>query len=211
MIPHGISDAYLPLTITDKNKLRKKYGFSSENQLLIFAGRIDLVKGSNFLCEVFMQLVKEYPNLRLIIVGNGNLEYLLSVLKPVWSKTTCTGYVDKDTLYELYAISDIGILPSLHEEFGLVALEMMMMKLPLVVGRTTGLSELVLHEVSGLHAFCKNSDKEKSLYELKIAITRLLNDKNKQDCFAEQGRKRYLEQYTIEIFSQKMKKLYQMI
>lgn len=209
LIPHGLKDEYRPMTITERNNLRKKYGFNSEEQLLIFAGRIDTVKGTHFLCEAFMQLAKKYPNLRLIIAGDGNLEYLLTLQKPIWSKITCTGYVDKETLYELYAISDIGVLPSFHEEFGLVALEMMMMKLPLIVGRTTGLSELVVHEETGLHAFVQKSDKEKSVSSIQSAITELLNDKDKQKRFAEQGRKRYLQKYTLEVFLQRMKSLYE--
>ena len=50
----------------------------------------------------------------------------------------------------MLSIGDIGVSPSLHEEFGFVALEMMMMKLPLIAGKTTGLSELVKNEKSGL-------------------------------------------------------------
>lgn len=210
LIPHGLADEYRLMCEKERMKLRKKYGFLPDDQLLIFAGRIDMMKGSHFLCEAFTRLSEKYPNLRLIIAGDGNLEYLLSVQKPIWSKITCTGYVDKETLYELYAISDIGVLPSLREEFGLVALEMMMMKLPLIVGKTTGLSELVIHEETGLHVFVQESDKDKSVSAIQSAIMNLLNDVDKRIRFGEQGRKRYLQQYTIEKFSQGMKDLYQM-
>lgn len=210
LIPHGLADEYRLMCEKERMKLRKKYGFLPDDQLLIFAGRIDMMKGSHFLCEAFTRLTEKYPNLRLIIAGDGNLEYLLSVQNPIWSKITCTGYVDKETLYELYAISDIGVLPSLREEFGLVALEMMMMKLPLIVGQTTGLSELVIHEETGLHVFAQESDKDKSVFAIQSAITELLNDMDKRIRFGEQGRKRYLQQYAIEKFSQGMKDLYQM-
>lgn len=209
LIPHGLADKYRSMTDIERAELRRKYGFSPDNQILMYAGRIDIVKGSHFLCEAFIRLSEKYPNLRLIIAGDGNLEYLLTLQKPVWSKITCTGYVDKETLHELYAISDIGVLPSLHEEFGLVALEMMMMELPLIVGQTTGLSELVVHEETGLHTFAQKGDKEKSVSSLQSAITELLNEKDKQKRFAEQGRKRYLQQYTLEAFLQKMKSLYE--
>ena len=209
LIPHGLADKYRPMTDIERAELRRKYGFSPDNQILMFAGRIDMVKGSHFLCESFIPLSEKYPNLRLIIAGDGNLEYLLTLQKPVWSKITCTGYIDKETLHELYAISDIGVLPSFHEEFGLVALEMMMMKLPLIVGQTTGLSELVVHEESGLHVFCNKNNRDKSVSSIKEAITELLNDKDKQIRFAEQGRKRYLQQYTLEAFLQRMKSLYE--
>lgn len=209
LIPHGLADEYRPMSDAKRVELRRKYGYSPNDQILMFAGRIDIVKGCHFLCEAFIQLSEKYPNLRLIIAGDGNLEYLLTLQKPVWSKITCTGYVDKETLYELYAISDIGVLPSFHEEFGLVALEMMMMKLPLIVGQTTGLSELVVHEETGLHTFVQKGDKEKSVSSIQSAITELLNDKDKQKRFAEQGRKRYLQQYTLEAFLQRMKSLYE--
>ena len=210
LIPHGLADEYRSMCEKERMELRKKYGFLPDDQLLIFAGRIDMVKGSHFLCEAFTRLSEKYPNLRLIIAGDGNLEYLLSVQKPIWSKITCTGYVDKEILYELYAISDIGVLPSLHEEFGLVALEMMMMKLPLIVGKTTGLSELVIHEETGLHVFAQENDKNKSVSAIQSAITELLNDMDKRIRLGEQGRKHYLQQYAIENFSQNMKDLYQM-
>lgn len=209
LIPHGLADKYRPMTDIERAELRRKYGFSPDDQLLMFAGRIDIVKGSHFLCEAFIRLSEKYPNLRLIIAGDGNLEYLLTLQKPVWSKITCTGYVDKETLYELYAISDIGVLPSFHEEFGLVALEMMMMKLPLIVGQTTGLSELVVHEVTGLHAFAQKGDREKSVSSLRTAIMELLNDTDKCIRLANQGRKRYLQQYTVERYAENMKTIYE--
>lgn len=209
LIPHGLADKYQPMTDIERAELRRKYGFSPNDTILMFAGRIDIVKGSHFLCEAFIPLSEKYPNLRLIIAGDGNLEYLLTLQKPVWSKITCTGYVDKETLYELYAISDIGVLPSLHEEFGLVALEMMMMGLPLIVGQTTGLSELVVHEETGLHTFAQKGDKEKSVSSLRTAIMELLNDTDKRIRLAKQGRKRYLQHYSVERYAESMKTIYE--
>ena len=211
LIPHGLADEYRQITDIERVELRRKYGFSPNDQILMFAGRIDIVKGCHFLCEAFIPLSEKYPNLRLIIAGDGNLEYLLTLQKPVWSKISCTGYVDKETLYELYAISDIGVLPSLHEEFGLVALEMIMMKLPLVVGKTTGLSELVLHEETGLHTFVQKEDRNKSVSSLQTAIMELLDDPDKRIRFAEQGRKRYLQHYLIEKYVECMKAIYREI
>ena len=211
LISHGLADKYHPMSRAKRIEVRKKYGFSSNDQILMFAGRIDMVKGSHFLCEAFIRLSEKYPNLRMIIAGEGNLEYLLTLQKPVWSKITCTGYIDKKTLYELYAISDVGVLPSLHEEFGLVALEMMMMKLPLVVGQTTGLAELVVHEETGLHAFAQKEDKERSVSSLQSGIVELLNDMDKRVRFAEQGRERYLQHYSIKKYAESMKSVYKEI
>lgn len=208
LIPHGLADKYRPMTDIERAELRRKYGFSPNDQILMFAGRIDMVKGSHFLCEAFIPLSEKYPNLRLIITGDGNLEYLLTLQKPVWNKITCTGYVDKETLYELYAISDIGVLPSLHEEFGLVALEMMMMKLPLIINYTTGLNELIEHDELELHVYIEKGNREEAVISIQKAINKLLDNPKLYDKYACKNRVAYKQKYTQEIFSDNMLSFY---
>ncbi len=208
LIPHGLADKYRPMTDIERAELRRKYGFSPDNQILMFAGRIDIVKGSHFLCEAFIRLSEKYPNLRLIIAGDGNLEYLLTLQKPVWNKITCTGYVDKETLYELYAISDIGVLPSLHEEFGLVALEMMMMKLPLIINYTTGLNELIEHDELELHVYIEKGNREEAVISIQKAINKFLDNPKLYDKYACKNRVAYKQKYTQEIFSDNMLSFY---
>ena len=208
LIPHGLADAYQSLSEEERNKRRKKYGFSPDDQLLVFAGRIDPVKGVEYLAQAFASLSEQYPKLRLIIAGDGNFQTVFTALKPGWSKVTCTGFVDKPTLYELFSISDIGILPSLHEEFGFVALEMMMMKLPLIVGNTTGLAELISQKENGLVVHLKNSKDNNNPNEICEAVQTLLNDKLLRLRYAEAARKKFLACYTVDLFRKRMLDFY---
>lgn len=208
LITHGLMDAYQPLTEREKNDRRKKYGFSTDDQLLIFAGRIDPVKGVEYLVEAFILLIKRYSKLRLIIAGDGNFNTIFTLLQPVWSKVTCTGFIDKPTLYELVSISDIGILPSLHEEFGFVALEMMMMKLPLIVSNTTGLSELISQKENGLVVSLENKKENNNPNEICEAIQSLLDNKPLRLCYAEAAREKFLSCYTVDLFQKQMLDFY---
>ena len=208
LIPHGLADAYQSLLEEERNERRKKYGFSPDDQLLVFAGRIDPVKGVEYLAQAFASLSEQYPKLRLIIAGDGNFQTVFTALNPVWSKVTCTGFVDKSTLYELFSISDIGILPSLHEEFGFVALEMMMMKLPLIVGNTTGLAELISQKENGLVVHLKNSKDNNNPNEICEAVQTLLNDKLLRLRYAEAARKKFLACYTVDLFRKRMLDFY---
>ena len=204
LIPHGLADAYQPLSEEERNERCKKYGFFPDDQLLVFAGRIDPVKGVEYLTRAFASLTEQYPKLRLIIAGDGNFQTVFTALNPVWSKVTCTGFVDRPTLYELFSISDIGILPSLHEEFGFVALEMMMMKLPLIVGNTTGLAELVKDGESGILVPLKDGCYSENVQVLRSAIETALNDPIRLLRFADKGRFYFLQHYTLEKFKENM-------
>ena len=154
------------------------------------------------MAESFIELQKVYPQLRLIIAGDGNYNAIFPKLTFGWSKVIFTGFVDKTILYELFSIADIGVLPSFHEEFGYVALEMMMMGLPLVVGRTSGLSELVVNGVSGITVTLNREKKEENSLALQTAIKELLDRPLLRKEYARNGRLRFLQNYNFETFVQ---------
>lgn len=89
--------------------------------------------------------MEKYPKARLIIAGSGDYDIYLQEAKRVCSKISFTGLLTKNDLYELYRIAEIGVVPSLFEPFGYVAVEMMIHALPLVVTSTSGLNEVVDH------------------------------------------------------------------
>lgn len=200
LVPHGLKDSKSHQTKKDGKLLRQKYGFKEKELILIFAGRLDVDKGIEILAESFVELQKVYPQLRLIIAGDGNYNAIFPKLTFGWSKVIFTGFVDKTILYELFSIADIGVLPSFHEEFGYVALEMMMMGLPLVVGRTSGLSELVVNGVSGITVTLNKEKKEENSFALQTAIKELLDRPLLRKEYARNGRLRFLQNYNFETF-----------
>lgn len=202
LVPHGLKDSKSHLTKKEGNLLKQKYGFKEKELILIFAGRLDVDKGIEVLAESFIELQKVYPQLRLIIAGDGNYNAILSKLTFSWSKVIFTGFVDKNILYELFSIADIGVLPSFHEEFGYVALEMMMMELPLVVGRTSGLSELVIDGVSGITITLNKEKKDENSFVLQTAIKELIDNPFLRKQYAKNGRLRFLQNYNFETFVQ---------
>lgn len=210
LITHGLKDQYSALTRKDKIKKRLKYGFDPSDQILIFAGRIDKNKGIHILVKAFIELNRKLPKLKLIIAGEGDFISLLETCKPQWNNIILTGFIEKELLYDLYSISDIGIIPSIHEEFGYVALEMMMMNLPLIASRTSGLSELIIDKQTGLlfDLNIKDIDDKQNVDNLKQKIFYLLQRRNEQIKYASQGRSRYLTYFTDVLFNKKMLNFY---
>lgn len=169
---------------------------------MVYAGRLDTLKGIDSLAVAFESLSIRYPNLRLILAGSGDFRLVHEKVKYACSKITFTGLVDKKTLYELYSIADIGILPSLYEELGYVALEMMMMNLPVIVGNNSGLKEVVGDDKNGvlvpLHC-CYGKVGENALF-LERAIIQLISSISLQREIANNGRKRYQSYFNLDHF-----------
>lgn len=194
----------------DRNEMRTRYRIAPDENVVIFAGRLDEVKGIQILIHAFGLFLNRFPNSRLIIAGEGDYQPLFSSATNNWSKITFTGYIDQKTLYDLYTIADIGVVPSLHEEFGYVAIEMMMHRLPVVVNATTGLAEIIDHEVNGLHVTLKRG-KHNIAYSAKVlteALVRLTELPQLRANMGKMARKKYLACYSTPLFNEKMSLLY---
>lgn len=205
-IPNALEDSFIEYNVTQKKALRKKFGFKPSEKLILFAGRLDSVKGVTGLINSFLQLNKEKPDTRLIIAGSGDFNKHFETAHPKWSKITFTGFVEKKELRELYSIADIGVVPSIHEEFGYVALEMMMQKLPIIVSNSTGLKEIA---ENGVYAYTVELNHETDKDEnLKNGISYLLSNEQIAAKYRQNGRLRYKNEYSLPIFSKRINELY---
>jgi glycosyltransferase involved in cell wall biosynthesis len=190
--------------------LKSKYHIGTEEKIILFAGRLDNVKGVKFLITAMKTVLSKYQNIRLIIAGDGDFGNLMKEASHCWAKISFTGRIDKSKLYELYSIADIGVVCSLHEEFGYVAIEMMMHALPVIVTKTGGLDEIVEDNVDGLKVPVRTRKGVRQVDEKILAerIGYLLDNPNVANILGENGRRRFLERFELSIFKEKMLKLY---
>ena len=80
---------------------------------------------------MLQRTLKVYSDSHLIIVGSGNYEQLLQVIGlEAIDKISFVGFLDRKKLMEIYGVADIGVMCSIHEEFGYVGVEMMMNSIP---------------------------------------------------------------------------------
>lgn len=210
LINNALKDEYKEISLYKKNNIRKKYFIPPYYKVIVFAGRLDEVKGVSFLINAFKNVLKRNPNTLLFIAGDGDFSQYINKAERCWSRILFTGRVNKKVLYELYHIADIGIVCSLHEEFGFVAIEMMMHKLPIIVTNTGGLSEIVEDNISGIKIPVTTIKGKRGINTIKMAqkINLLLEDRNLALTIAEKGRMRFLEKYEFSLFKEKMIKQY---
>lgn len=210
LIPNALKDTYRPISRQRKQTLKQKFHIDSGDRVIIFAGRLDEVKGIHFLVHAFKQILSLYPNTRLILAGDGDLPPVFQSSRYLWNKITFTGFISRRDLYQLYSIADIGVVPSLHEEFGYVAIEMMMHKVPIVVNRTTGLQEIVRDGIDGMHVNLHPGRIrfKESVNDLTNKLILLLQDSEAARKMAYNARKIVLRQYNMERFETQIQALY---
>lgn len=141
---------FKPQTLANKLKLRKKYGYSEKDFILIFVGELNSNKHQDLLINVVDKLKDKIPNLKLLLVGNGTLEkkykLLVKTLK-LEKNVFFLGY--RKDIANLMAISDISVSSSRREGLPVNVMEAMATGLPLVVTNCRGNRDLVLNGQNG--------------------------------------------------------------
>ena len=152
MVPNGVNTTvYENLQEQDFKPFRSAFALPEE-KLVLFVGRLVYEKGAQVLINAIPRIL-EKVNAKFVIVGSGYMkEQLSSIVRSMGleHKVLFTGFVDEETLLRLQSCADVSVVPSLFEPFGIVALEAMAAKSPVVVSDTGGLSEIVDHDSTGV-------------------------------------------------------------
>ncbi len=118
--------------------LRKTYGISSGEPMILFVGRLTWVKGVRNLIQAMPIVLADFPTARLVILGKGeeqhDIEELVHRLDLAGRVVTRYAFVSEWERIVHYAAADVCVFPSVYEPFGIVSLEAMSMARPVVVG-----------------------------------------------------------------------------
>jgi len=189
VIPNGVDPAKFKIDF-DKAEFRRWFAKPNE-KIIFFVGRMVPEKGVQVLIQAMPEILAGYNDAKLVIVGGGHKDHLVKIAHDhgVAEKVFFTGYVDDETLLKLYNVIDVAVYPSLYEPFGIVALEAMVAKVPVVVSDVGGLREVVDHGVTGLSAWADNPD------SLAWAILRLLKSPYTARNMARNAHRKVMEQF----------------
>jgi len=146
VIPNGIDPLDLqPGADGDLLRLREQFAAPHERVVLL-VGRLVYEKGFQLALEALPGIVERLGDVRFLVAGSGTHEAQLREQAEqlgLMEHGTFLGWIGDDVLHALYRISDLCVVPSLYEPFGLVALEAMASGCPCIVADTGGLREIV--------------------------------------------------------------------
>lgn len=202
IIPNGVdTEKYKP---TDGIAARKQFSLGEE-PCVLFVGSFIHRKGLPYLVEAAEKVVKQQPNTRFLMVGDGPLKgWLVDTLrkKSLLENFVFLGKLDEDKLIAAYNASDVFVLPSLQEGQGIVLLEAQSCGKPVVAFGVGGVNEAVRDGDTGLLANAGQTD------ELSDGLVKLLSDKALASKMGNNGRDFVANNFTWDICADKMLRAY---
>jgi glycosyltransferase involved in cell wall biosynthesis len=144
-------------SLEERAAFRANYAAPNE-KIIFYVGRMVREKGVQVLIESLPKVRWFYNDAKLLIVGGGQRAHLEELARNV-GMSHCvyfTGFVPDDALMKIWQVIDVACFPSLYEPFGIVALEGMAAKVPVVVSDAGGLPEVVNNDVTGVTTYAGN-------------------------------------------------------
>lgn len=143
-------ERFHPVLPSVKTSLRKEFGYSDENLILIYVAEFIRRKNHKFIIDAAPFLAKEIPNIKILFAGGG---ILFTKMKNYANNLKLAGTIDflgfRSDIEKVMAISDIGISSSRQEGLPLNIAEEMLTGLPIVATHDRGHFELVKTDFNG--------------------------------------------------------------
>jgi len=129
-----------------KNIKKKKAG----DKIVTFLGRITRQKGPEYFVRAACKVLQKMDNVRFVMAGSGDLMEDMTKCAArlqIADRFHFTGFLKGKDVLEMYAMSDLYVMPSVSEPFGITALEALQNNVPVIMSKQSGVSEVITHAI----------------------------------------------------------------
>ncbi|TSC59868.1 MAG: group 1 glycosyl transferase [Parcubacteria group bacterium LiPW_15] len=201
VVPNGIDVGKFDIQ-TDPNLFRRRLDISPEKKVVLFLGRISWKKGFDTLIPAFKVVIEKNRFAVLVIAGGDdegykkNVQELISKLK-LDDRIIFAGELAGDMKAAAFRESNVFVLPSYSENFGMAVIEAMCFELPVIIAEGVGISGDIARAKAGIVI-------KKDENELANAILDILLNEAKARDVGKSGRKFVQGEFAIEHVARKM-------
>ncbi|MFI3299160.1 MAG: glycosyltransferase family 4 protein [Rikenellaceae bacterium] len=117
-----------------------------DDKIVTFLGRITYQKGPDYFVEAAAKVLAKVPNVRFVMAGSGDMmnHVIRRVAKlGISDRFHFTGFLKGNDVQKMFALSDIYIMPSVSEPFGISPLEAMRSGVPCIISKQSGVAEIL--------------------------------------------------------------------
>ena len=121
-----------------------------KEKVVTFLGRITMQKGPEYFVEAAAQVLRKTDHVRYVMAGTGdmmNKRICLSAQRIISEHFLFTGFLRGKQVYEMLKASDVYVMPSVSEPFGISPLEAMQVGVPSIISKQSGCAEILNHVI----------------------------------------------------------------
>ena len=144
-------DVFVSTVCADRREVRAELGIGPDAPVVLTVGRLNPEKGHRYLLESVQLACRHIPGLRVLVVGEGPLRAKLKANTRALHLDVVVSFLDwRDDVASLMSASDLFVLPSTRESFGLVILEALALRVPVIATRVGGVPEIIRTGETGI-------------------------------------------------------------
>ncbi len=138
--------------VTVHNAVRFAEGSDNEaergvdDKIVTFLGRITYQKGPDYFVEAAAKVLKRVPNVRFVMAGSGDMmnHIVRRVARlGIADRFHFTGFLRGEDVHKMFTLSDVYVMPSVSEPFGISPLEAMKSNVPVIISKQSGVAEVL--------------------------------------------------------------------
>jgi glycosyltransferase involved in cell wall biosynthesis len=121
-----------------------------DEKVVTFLGRITMQKGPEYFIEAAYKVLQVMKNVRFVMAGSGDLmERMIrrAASLKITDRFHFTGFLRGSDVFTMLSMSDVYIMPSVSEPFGISPLEAMQSNVPVIISKQSGVAEILTHAV----------------------------------------------------------------
>jgi len=145
--PDKVQVVHNAVEFNDK-ELECRSKLSDSDKIVLFLGRITLQKGPEYFVHAAKKVLTKMPDVKFVVAGSGDMENKMVQLAAdldLGKQMIFTGFLRGDDIDRAYKMADLYVMPSVSEPFGITPLESMRNGTPVLISKTSGVSEVVTH------------------------------------------------------------------
>jgi glycosyltransferase involved in cell wall biosynthesis len=141
-----VYNAVEPVNLTSDSYTIKAF----DEKVVTFLGRITMQKGPEYFIEAAYKVLRVMKNVRFVMAGSGDMmERMIkrAASLRITDRFHFTGFLKGNDVFTMLSMSDVYIMPSVSEPFGISPLEAMQSNVPVIISKQSGVAEILTHAV----------------------------------------------------------------
>jgi len=141
-----VYNAVEPVSIVENTFIKKSFN----DKIVTFLGRITLQKGPEYFIEAAYKVLQVMENVQFVRAGSGDMTEKMmkrAASLKITDRFHFTGFLKGAEVFNMLNLSDLYIMPSVSEPFGISPLEAMQSNVPVIISKQSGVAEILTHAV----------------------------------------------------------------